>query len=109
MAWGDLTPVAETLLANAAKFGSVLFGVDFAASDPDLIDRLAEVPGAFVAKNRPGCFHSKIFYFSSGAKAEAIVGSANFTKRRPRDESGGQRSREGLGRRPLLWSDPQSA
>ena len=80
MAWGDLTPVAETLLANTAKFGSVLFGVDFAASDPDLIDRLADVPGAFVAKNRPGCFHPKIFYFSSGAKAEAIVGSANFTK-----------------------------
>ena len=80
MAWGDLTPVAETLIANAAKFGSVLFGVDFAASDPDLIDRLADVPGAFVAKNRPGCFHPKIFYFRSGAKAEAIVGSANFTK-----------------------------
>lgn len=80
VAWGDLTPVAETLLANKAKFGSVLFGVDFAASDPDLIARLADVPGAFVAKNRPGCFHPKIFFFRSGAKAEAIVGSANFTK-----------------------------
>jgi hypothetical protein len=80
MAWGDLTPVAETLLANTAKFGSVLFGVDFAASDPDLIDRLADVPNAFVAKNRSGCFHPKIFYFSSGTEAEAIVGSANFTK-----------------------------
>lgn len=80
MAWGDLTPVAEILLENSSKFGSVLFGVDFLATDPDLIDRLVDVPGAFVAKNRPGCFHPKIFYFASGPKAEAIVGSANFTK-----------------------------
>lgn len=35
--------------------------------------------GAYVAKNRPGCFHPKIYYFTTGTKAEAIVGSANFT------------------------------
>ncbi len=80
VAWGDLTEVAVTLLANTAKFQSVLLGVDFSATDPNLIDRLVDVPNAFVAKNRPGCFHPKIFYFQSGAKAEAIVGSANFTK-----------------------------
>ncbi len=80
VAWGDLTEVAETLLANTAKFESVLLGVDFSATDPELIDRLVDVPNAFVAKNRPGCFHPKIFYFQSGANAEAIVGSANFTK-----------------------------
>jgi hypothetical protein len=80
MAWGELTGVAETLLANSAKFESVLLGVDFSATDPDLIDRLVDVPNAYVAKNRPGCFHPKIFYFQSGTKAEAIVGSANFTK-----------------------------
>lgn len=80
VAWGDLTGVAKTLLANTAKFQSVLLGVDFSVTDPDLIDRLVDVPNAFVAKNRPGCFHPKIFYFQSGSKAEAIVGSANFTK-----------------------------
>lgn len=80
VAWGELTGVAETLLAAKAKFDSVLLGVDFSATDPDLIDRLVDVRGAFVARNRPGCFHPKIFYFQSGAKAEAIVGSANFTK-----------------------------
>ncbi|KEQ53750.1 phospholipase D family protein [Sphingobium chlorophenolicum] len=79
VAWGELTGVAEKLLANTAKFESVLLGVDFSATDPDLIDRLVDVPNAYVAKNRPGCFHPKIFYFQSGAKAEAIVGSANFT------------------------------
>ncbi|WP_157460883.1 phospholipase D family protein [Bradyrhizobium genomosp. I (2014)] len=72
--------MADTLLANRAKFESILIGVDFSATDPDLIDRLVDVPNAFVAKNRPGCFHPKIFYFQSGTIAEAIVGSANFTK-----------------------------
>src|SRR3546814_11977836 len=80
VAWGGVTPIAETLLANTSKFEFVLLGVDFSATDPDLINRLVDVPNAFVAKNRPGCFHPKIFYFQSGAKAEAIVGSANFTK-----------------------------
>ena len=80
VAWGDITPIAETLLANRAKFESVLLGVDFSATDPDLIDRLVDIPNAFVAKNRSGCFHPKIFYFESGTKAEAIVGSANFTR-----------------------------
>ncbi len=79
VAWGELTGVAETLIVNKAKFESVLFGVDFSATDPDLIDKLVGVRNAFVAKNRPGCFHPKIFYFQSGAEAEAIVGSANFT------------------------------
>lgn len=54
VAWGDLTGVAEALIANKAKFGSVLFGVDFSATDPDLIDKLIDVPNAFVAKNRAG-------------------------------------------------------
>ncbi len=80
VAWGDLTDVAETLLANTAKFKSVLLGVDFSATDPELVDRLIDVPNAYIAKNRPGCFHPKIFYFQSGPKAEAIIGSANFTR-----------------------------
>lgn len=80
VAWGGITSVAEVLLANSAKFDSILLGLDFSATDPDLIDRLVGIPNAFVTKNRPGCFHPKVFYFESGTKAEAIVGSANFTK-----------------------------
>lgn len=72
-------PVVETLLDNKSKFESILVGVDFSATDSDFIDRLVGVPNAFVAKNRPGCFHPKIFYFQSGASVEAIVGSANLT------------------------------
>lgn len=69
VAWGDLTGIAETLIVNQAKFGSVLFGLDFCATDPDLIDELVDVPNAFVAKRRLGCFHPKIFYFETGSKA----------------------------------------
>src|SRR3546814_5565725 len=53
---------------------------DVCSSDLALVDCLVDVPNAYVAKNRPGCFHPKIFYFETGDKAEAIVGSANFTK-----------------------------
>lgn len=80
VAWGGITSVAETLLVHRVKFESVLLGVDYSATDPNLIARLVDIPNAFVAKNRPGCFHPKIFYFQSGTKAEAIVGSANFTR-----------------------------
>lgn len=80
VAWGDLNDVAETLIANKAKFNTILFGLDFKATDPGLIKKLVGVPNAFVAKRRTGCFHPKIFYFQSGTEAEAIVGSANFTK-----------------------------
>lgn len=79
VAWGQMTEVAEALLARKDRIDTVLIGLDFSATDPDLIDRLAGVRGAFVAKNRPGCFHPKIYYFTTGMKAEAIVGSANFT------------------------------
>src|SRR3546814_8167077 len=53
---------------------------DVCSSDLALVDCLVDVPNAYDAKNRPGCFHPKIFYFETGDKAEAIVGSANFTK-----------------------------
>lgn len=80
VAWGAITPVADKLMSNIAKIDSILLGLDFSATDPELIERFIGVPNAFVAKNRPGCFHPKIYYFQSGAVAEAIIGSANFTR-----------------------------
>lgn len=80
VAWGGITEVAQTLLAHSEKFESVLLGVDFSATEAALVDCLVDVPNTYVAKNRLGCFHPKIFYFETGDKAEAIVGSANFTK-----------------------------
>lgn len=80
VAWGGITKLTDELLAHSEKLESILLGVDFSATEAALIDRLVDVPNVFVAKNRPGCFHPKIFYFETGQKAEAIVGSANFTK-----------------------------
>src|SRR3546814_1345405 len=65
VAWGGITEVAQTLLAHSEKFESVLLGVDFSATEAALVDCLVDVPNAYVAKNRPGCFHPKIFYFRS--------------------------------------------
>lgn len=79
VAWGQLTDAADTLLTYKARIDTVLIGLDFCATDPDLVDRLVGVRGTYIAKNRPGCFHPKIYYFTTGMKAEAIVGSANFT------------------------------
>lgn len=80
VAWGDYTGVAKVLVANKRKFRSVLLGVDYSASDPDLIDALAGTKNAYVTRKLSGCFHPKLYYFESGADAEAIVGSANFTR-----------------------------
>ena len=80
VAWGHWTPVAKALLRNKSKLDSVILGIDFSASDPDLIDKLVGVPNAFVAEKTPGCFHPKIYYFQTGKSAAAIVGSANFTR-----------------------------
>ena len=79
VAWGKMTPTAEVLLANAAKFRTVAIGADYCSTDPKLIDALIGVKNAFVAKPALGCFHPKIYYFQTGKTVEAIVGSANFT------------------------------
>lgn len=80
VAWGSMTVAASELFKHTKKFGSVLVGLDFLATDPDFLDKLVGVPKAFAAKSASGCFHPKIYYFQSGQQAEAIIGSANFTR-----------------------------
>lgn len=80
VAWGSNTTEADTLLANASKFRTVMFGIAFNQTDPDLIDRLIGVDGAYVVSRfSGGTFHPKIYCFRSGDSAAAIIGSANFT------------------------------
>lgn len=112
VAWGGITPVAEKLLANRDKLASILLGVDFSATDPELIRRFIGVRNAFVAKNRPGCFHPKIYYFQSGASAEAIIGSANFTRGGNRGRVGRPSSRGAEGSKAgpgVTWPVPAAA
>ncbi|MFM9975595.1 MAG: phospholipase D family protein [Beijerinckiaceae bacterium] len=78
-AWAHAGSVADKLIENKHKFKSVTVGLDFCATDPDFVDSLRQVPNAFVFKKGGACFHPKIYLFLTGEKAEAIVGSANFT------------------------------
>lgn len=51
----------------------------FCQTDPDLVDRILNVANSFVALSEKGTFHPKLYYFSTGNDAEAVVGSSNFT------------------------------
>ena len=79
VAWAHIGPVADKLIENKHKFKSVTVGLDFCATDPDFVDSLLHAPNAYVFKKDGACFHPKIYLFMTGEKAEAIVGSANFT------------------------------
>lgn len=79
VAWADSGPVADRLIENKRKFQSVTVGLDFCATDPDFVDAILNAPNAYVFKKNGACFHPKVFLFVTGEKAEAIVGSANFT------------------------------
>lgn len=80
VAWADSGPVADKLIENKRKFESVTVGLDFCATDPDFVDALRGVRNAFVFKKQRACFHPKAYLFVTGENAEAIVGSANFTR-----------------------------
>ncbi|WP_152616558.1 phospholipase D family protein [Sphingomonas sp. ERG5] len=80
VAWGYNGDLSDHLLINSHKFSSVTFGLNGFATSPDLVDRLINVKGAYIAKAKPGIFHPKIYYFQSDEAAEAVIGSANFTK-----------------------------
>jgi HKD family nuclease len=79
VAWGYNGTLADLLMKNSAKFRSVTFGLNGFATSPDLVNRLIGTKNAFIAKADNGIFHPKLYLFRTGQKAEAIVGSANFT------------------------------
>lgn len=79
VAWGYNGVLADLLIKNSTKFRSVTVGLNGFATSPDLVDRLIDTRNAFIAKAEKGIFHPKLYLFSTGKKAEAIVGSSNFT------------------------------
>lgn len=79
VAWGYNGKLADLLMENSGKFRSVTFGLNGFATSPDLVDRLIGTRNAFIAKADTGIFHPKLYLFRAGGKAEAVVGSANFT------------------------------
>lgn len=80
VAWGYNGKLADLLMENSRKFRSVTFGLNGFATSPDLVQRLIGTKNAFIAKADKGIFHPKLYLFRTENKAEAIVGSANFTK-----------------------------
>lgn len=80
VAWGSMTDEANELLTCTHKIKCITFGLSFCHTDPNLIDKLQGVEGAYVVtKSTGGTFHPKVYCFRSGDKAAAIVGSSNFT------------------------------
>lgn len=80
VAWGYNGELADLLMENSRKFRSITFGLNGFATSPDLVDRLIGTKNAFIAKSDKGIFHPKLYLFRTGDNAEAIVGSANFTR-----------------------------
>jgi HKD family nuclease len=79
VAWGYNGKLTDLLMENKRKFRSVIFGLNGFATSPDLVERLIDTKNAFIAKADKGIFHPKLYLFRTGTRAEAIVGSANFT------------------------------
>ena len=81
IAWASDGPLAEELLANSEKIRKLAIGISFSQTDPKLLRQLRACKQARIAKGTGnGIFHPKVYYFQSGDKAAAIVGSANFTR-----------------------------
>jgi HKD family nuclease len=96
VAWGYNGKLADLLMENSRKFRSVTFGLNGFATSPDLVQRLIGTKNAFIAKADKGIFHPKLYLFRTENKAEAIVGSANFTKGGARSKSRGLSAHQGL-------------
>lgn len=80
VAWGSDGPLADYLLSNPQHIGHLVIGTAFYVTDPALLTKLEGVPTARIAgPDGPGLFHPKSYYFQSGVRAAAIVGSSNFT------------------------------
>lgn len=80
VAWGTENQFSDKLALNSKKIAMIIFGTDFYGTDPKLLERFLDRKYArIIQKDSAGTFHPKVYLFIKGAKAAAIVGSANFT------------------------------
>jgi len=80
VAWGTRNALTKALLAHPKKLVCVTFGLAFSQTDPALVDALIDLDGCRVVTKFPGgIYHPKVYAFRSGARAAAVIGSANFT------------------------------
>ncbi len=83
VAWGGaMGKHAKLLISNASRIKKIIIGTHFYHTDPKFLKKFIRHDTVKVdtSPHGSGTFHPKIYYFQSGGKAAAIVGSANFTK-----------------------------
>lgn len=82
VAWATDTRWAEALAKHHAhKMVRVVIGTDFNHTSPALLRTLQGSSSVKAAASQPGCtFHPKVFVFTAGDRAAAVVGSSNFTR-----------------------------
>lgn len=81
IAWATDNPARKSLLDAKNKLTSLIIGVDFIQTNPDVLNDWCN---AKVARVYPPCagvtFHPKLYLFREGERGLAIVGSSNFTQ-----------------------------
>lgn len=83
VAWASTHDTSNLLFTKkqAAKLKHLIIGVNGFGTEPAALDLAAAISCAKVAEGKgSSLFHPKIYLFSSGDRAEAIIGSANFTR-----------------------------
>jgi len=83
VAWASTHDTSNLLFTKeqAAKLKHLIIGVNGFGTEPAALDLAAGISCAKVAEGKgSSLFHPKIYLFSSGDCAEAVIGSANFTK-----------------------------
>lgn len=82
VAWASTHDTFNLLFTkkHSAKLKHLIIGVNGFGTEPAALDLAAKIPCAKVTEGKgTSLFHPKIYLFSSGDRAEAIIGSANFT------------------------------
>ena len=80
VAWASShTPVWDLLLRNPSRIKKAVIGTHFYQTHPDVLDAFVGSKTVRFILQPKGVFHPKIYIFWSGARWEALVGSANLT------------------------------
>lgn len=80
VAWASAgTKFFDALLSNREKIAESTIGTHFYQTDPDVLRAFVESAQVHFVMQPSGVFHPKLYFFRTGSKWEAIIGSANMT------------------------------
>ncbi len=80
VAWASAgTKVFNTLIANRAKLNTSTVGTHFYQTDPSVLKEFIGSVQVHFVTQPSGVFHPKLYFFRSGDKWDAIIGSSNMT------------------------------